>query len=227
MAGPAAFVFEGEWIAMSDETTGKARRARSRRLAAPASAVPQAVPRSGADPGGAARGRPGRVAGQLPAGSAARQEPRTVAAPAGAVRQRAGERAPGGAHASADAGADAAGQRRRHAARDGGERWPRISTATWCAWWCSSRSHGLDDADWLQVIAADDARLQPFRDCLADGEPLCGRLQPEKHALLYGDARRGSAVEPRCCRCRAWAWSPSAAAMPTVSSPAWARCSCA
>ena len=45
---------------------------------------------------------------------------------------------------------------------------------------------GLDDADWLQVIAADDARLQPFRDCLADGEPMCGRLQPEKHALLYG-----------------------------------------
>ncbi|HEY0661400.1 MAG TPA: DUF484 family protein [Lysobacter sp.] len=45
---------------------------------------------------------------------------------------------------------------------------------------------GLEDADWLQQIAADDARLQPFRDCLADGEPLCGRLQPEKHALLYG-----------------------------------------
>ncbi|MFC3550571.1 DUF484 family protein [Lysobacter cavernae] len=44
---------------------------------------------------------------------------------------------------------------------------------------------GLDDADWLQVIAPDDARLQPFRDCLADGEPLCGRLQPEKHSLLY------------------------------------------
>ena len=45
---------------------------------------------------------------------------------------------------------------------------------------------GLDDADWLQQIDADDARLQPFRDCLVDGEPLCGRLQPEKHALLYG-----------------------------------------
>lgn len=45
---------------------------------------------------------------------------------------------------------------------------------------------GLDDADWLQQIDADDARLRPFRDCLADGEPLCGRLQPEKHALLYG-----------------------------------------
>ncbi|NUO76140.1 MAG: DUF484 family protein [Lysobacter sp.] len=46
---------------------------------------------------------------------------------------------------------------------------------------------GLGDAEWLQTIAADDARLQPFRDCLADGEPLCGRLQPEKHALLYGE----------------------------------------
>mgnify|MGYP006191704021 CR=1 FL=1 len=45
---------------------------------------------------------------------------------------------------------------------------------------------GLDDAGWLQVIDAGDARLAPFRDCLADGEPICGRLQPEKHALLYG-----------------------------------------
>ena len=45
---------------------------------------------------------------------------------------------------------------------------------------------GLEDAEWLQQIDAGDARLQPFRDCLADGEPLCGRLQPEKHALLYG-----------------------------------------
>jgi uncharacterized protein YigA (DUF484 family) len=45
---------------------------------------------------------------------------------------------------------------------------------------------GLDDADWLQVIGADDPRLQPFRDCLASGEPLCGRLQPEKHDVLYG-----------------------------------------
>lgn len=44
---------------------------------------------------------------------------------------------------------------------------------------------GLDEADWLQVVARDDARLQPFRDCLADGAPLCGRLQLEKHTLLY------------------------------------------
>ncbi len=45
---------------------------------------------------------------------------------------------------------------------------------------------GIADVDWMQVVAQDDARLQPFRDCLGDGEPLCGRLQPEKHALLYG-----------------------------------------
>ncbi len=52
---------------------------------------------------------------------------------------------------------------------------------------------GLAEADWLQVIARDDARLQPFRDCLESGEPLCGRLQPQKHALLYGD--QASAVQ--------------------------------
>ena len=45
---------------------------------------------------------------------------------------------------------------------------------------------GLEETDWLLHIRADDARLQPFRDCIGDGEPLCGRLQPEKHALLYG-----------------------------------------
>lgn len=44
---------------------------------------------------------------------------------------------------------------------------------------------GLDEDAWLQVIAQEDARLQPFRDFLASGEPLCGRLQPQKHALLY------------------------------------------
>jgi uncharacterized protein len=45
---------------------------------------------------------------------------------------------------------------------------------------------GLEGVDWLQQIDADDKRLQSFRDCMAEGEPLCGRLQPEKHALLYG-----------------------------------------
>ena len=45
---------------------------------------------------------------------------------------------------------------------------------------------GLEDNDWLQTLVEDDARLAPFRDCLKDGEPICGRLQPEKNALLYG-----------------------------------------
>lgn len=43
------------------------------------------------------------------------------------------------------------------------------------------------DVDWLQAMPADDARLLPFQDCLKDGEPICGRLQADKHALLYGE----------------------------------------
>jgi len=45
---------------------------------------------------------------------------------------------------------------------------------------------GLDDVDWWQSIPLGDARLAPFRDAIADGEPICGRLHPDKHALLYG-----------------------------------------
>ena len=45
---------------------------------------------------------------------------------------------------------------------------------------------GLEDADWLQHVPAGDPRLSTFRDCLAEGEPICGRLQPEKQELLYG-----------------------------------------
>ena len=45
---------------------------------------------------------------------------------------------------------------------------------------------GIDAADWLQVIAEDDARLSGFRDIVGGGEPLCGRLHPDKNALLYG-----------------------------------------
>jgi uncharacterized protein YigA (DUF484 family) len=58
---------------------------------------------------------------------------------------------------------------------------------------------GLDDAEWLQVIDQGDKHVDPFRDCLADGEPLCGRLQPDKHALLYGaraDEVQSSALLP-------------------------------
>lgn len=45
---------------------------------------------------------------------------------------------------------------------------------------------GLDEADWLQVIASDSPRLSGFHDLLAQGEPVCGRLHPDKNALLYG-----------------------------------------
>jgi uncharacterized protein len=44
----------------------------------------------------------------------------------------------------------------------------------------------LRDADWLQVVAADDPALAPFREFLASGEPLCGRLQKDKLDLLFG-----------------------------------------
>ena len=58
---------------------------------------------------------------------------------------------------------------------------------------------GMDDSDWLQVVAGDDARLAPFRDALADAEPICGRLHPDKNALLYGarvDEVQSSALLP-------------------------------
>ncbi|RZA21347.1 MAG: DUF484 family protein [Lysobacteraceae bacterium] len=45
---------------------------------------------------------------------------------------------------------------------------------------------GIDDADWLQVIAESDPRLSGFRDLMGGGEPVCGRLHPDKNALLYG-----------------------------------------
>ena len=45
---------------------------------------------------------------------------------------------------------------------------------------------GLQANDWLQVIGEDDTRMDGFRDLLGNGEPLCGRLHPDKNALLYG-----------------------------------------
>ena len=47
---------------------------------------------------------------------------------------------------------------------------------------------GLEAAEWLQVVPPGDARLAPFADFLGGDEPLCGRLQPAKQAVLYGDA---------------------------------------
>lgn len=46
---------------------------------------------------------------------------------------------------------------------------------------------GLEQAPWLQVLPDDSPKLAVFRDCLKDGEPICGRLHPEKNALLYGE----------------------------------------
>lgn len=46
---------------------------------------------------------------------------------------------------------------------------------------------GLDAGQWLHYHAEDAAALQPFRDFLRRDEPLCGRLNPDKNALLYGD----------------------------------------
>ncbi len=58
---------------------------------------------------------------------------------------------------------------------------------------------GLEDADWLQQMPQDSKHLTAFRDCLQDGEPLCGRLQPEKNAVLYAsnaDEVQSSALIP-------------------------------
>ena len=44
----------------------------------------------------------------------------------------------------------------------------------------------LEGVAWYQSIPAGDPRLSPFRDAIAEGEPICGRLHPDKHALLYG-----------------------------------------
>ena len=45
---------------------------------------------------------------------------------------------------------------------------------------------GLEWSDWFRVIPENDRALDPFRDALTDNEPLCGRLNPDKNALLYG-----------------------------------------
>jgi hypothetical protein len=57
----------------------------------------------------------------------------------------------------------------------------------------------LDGADWLRTLPADASEWTPFRACIADGEPICGRLQPEKHATLYrarADEIHSSALLP-------------------------------
>lgn len=49
------------------------------------------------------------------------------------------------------------------------------------------------DAEWLQVVPKDDGRLAPFRDFLAAGEPITGRLNQDKLALLFGENQAAAA----------------------------------
>ena len=41
--------------------------------------------------------------------------------------------------------------------------------------------------DWLQILSARDKRMAPFHDALATSEPICGRLNPDKMDLLFGE----------------------------------------
>lgn len=45
---------------------------------------------------------------------------------------------------------------------------------------------GLEDTDWLQVVARRDKSMQPLKEFFDAGEPLCGRLQSDKLDLLFG-----------------------------------------
>jgi uncharacterized protein YigA (DUF484 family) len=44
----------------------------------------------------------------------------------------------------------------------------------------------LPAAEWLQAIAPDDVAMRPFAEFRRAADPLCGRVQPEKLALLFG-----------------------------------------
>ena len=41
--------------------------------------------------------------------------------------------------------------------------------------------------DWLQILSARDKRMAPFHDALATSEPICGRLNPDKMDVLFGE----------------------------------------
>lgn len=49
------------------------------------------------------------------------------------------------------------------------------------------------EADWLHVLPARDKRMAPFKDSLEGGEPICGRLNPDKLPLLFGEERENAA----------------------------------
>jgi len=45
---------------------------------------------------------------------------------------------------------------------------------------------GAGDEAWLRCVEADDPALAPFREFLAAGDPLCGRVQREKLEFAFG-----------------------------------------
>jgi uncharacterized protein YigA (DUF484 family) len=49
------------------------------------------------------------------------------------------------------------------------------------------------EADWLHVLPARDKRMVPFKDAMENGEPICGRLNPDKLPLLFGEERENAA----------------------------------
>jgi len=58
---------------------------------------------------------------------------------------------------------------------------------------------GLADEDWLRTLPRTDPALSPFADILNTGEPLCGRLSPDRQVLLYAahaDLIQASALLP-------------------------------
>lgn len=57
----------------------------------------------------------------------------------------------------------------------------------------------LPAAEWIQVVPREDVALRAFAEFLQAGEPLCGRLQPEKLEVLFGagaDAAQSAALLP-------------------------------
>lgn len=52
---------------------------------------------------------------------------------------------------------------------------------------------GLEAAPWLQVLPEADPRFASLRSLVAGGEPYCGRPDPERGALLFGEAAAGVA----------------------------------
>ncbi|HRQ63993.1 MAG TPA: DUF484 family protein [Xanthomonadaceae bacterium] len=62
-----------------------------------------------------------------------------------------------------------------------------------------SRSDDLPAAEWLLTLPRTDPDMVAFREFLDRGEPLCGRLQTEKLAFLFGaraDGVRSSVLLP-------------------------------